>query len=577
MFIYSIYALQMAIRGRSSPTEERELVHGENVDDYGSCSSDSESEHDDEFLNEELPSFTEKANIKWTRRQGVFKEINQEPFVQMIVSNQANPLDYFLKYLPDEFFDEAAAFTNIYGAENERKAVQKELSASHFPKRKRQSFKPATSNEIRTVFALHIFMGILKYPRIKMYWRSGIAPIIIRKSMSCDRFLELRRALHFVDESLVVSKTDKMYKVRPMLDYIRNRMLPLPLEKKLCVGEQMIPYKGSLNLKQYMKNKAPKLPNWGVKVYVMCGASGIAYDFIVYQGSTSEINKEMIKQFGFGASVVLHLCKRIPTTNLGHSMYFDHFFTTYGLLEVLRDRSIAAAGTVRINRMANPPFRDDKDMKKAGRGTSDEVFSKDEKIVLTKWYDNHPVHLASNYIGVQPVSIVTKFDKVQRTQVSFSQPAVVRDYNQSMGGVDHLDHMVSYYRTFLKSRDWNLRMVTHFLELAVTCSWLENRADAKHNDQPFPDMLDFRLQLSEDLIAHRANIVQTAPVPRRSDRPPTRYDGIGHYATFDHDSQHAQRCKMSNCKSKVSTKCIKCNVHLCIKRNANHFLAFHTR
>lgn len=48
-------------------------------------------------------------------------------------------------------------------------------------------------------------------------------------------------------------------------------------------------FKGSLNIKQYVRNKPKK--KWGIKVYILAGANGIMYDFIVYQGSTTELKR----------------------------------------------------------------------------------------------------------------------------------------------------------------------------------------------------------------------------------------------------------------------------------------------
>lgn len=44
---------------------------------------------------------------------------------------------------------------------------------------------------------------------------------------------------------------------------------------------------------------------------VLCGKSGLAYDFVCYQGSTTEFDPEMLSAFGSGATMLLHLAKRI--------------------------------------------------------------------------------------------------------------------------------------------------------------------------------------------------------------------------------------------------------------------------
>ena len=80
---------------------------------------------------------------------------------------------------------------------------------------------------------------------------------------------------------------------------------------KVCIVEQTIPYRGHLNVKQYIKNKPTKL---GVKVYVICDAKGLLYDFILYQGAITEVDAEYLK-FGEGAAVVMQLSRQITEPN----------------------------------------------------------------------------------------------------------------------------------------------------------------------------------------------------------------------------------------------------------------------
>lgn len=53
-------------------------------------------------------------------------------------------------------------------------------------------------------------------------------------------------------------------------------MFELKPETKLSTDEQMVPFKGQLNVKQYVKEKP--------------SPCGMLYDFLIYQGSTTELN-----------------------------------------------------------------------------------------------------------------------------------------------------------------------------------------------------------------------------------------------------------------------------------------------
>lgn len=394
-----------------------------------------------------------------------------------------------------------------------------------------------------------------------------------------------------------------LLQTRPLINRVRNRLLKLPLEQNLCVDEQMIPFKGQLSIKQYIQNKPTK---WGLKVFLLCGESGIPYDFILYQGSTTEISAEMLNEFGFGASIVLHLSQRIPASAQGHTMFFDNFFTTYPLLEVLYDRNICAAGTIRINRFGQTSLIADKDMRKLGRGAMQEIRSMEKPYIrVVKWFDNKQVHLASNFAALEPTDWVRRWDKKSKQYVDVDRPDVIRRYNKSMGGVDHFDQMLQYYRIFIKSKKWTMRVAMHFIDFAVVASWMEYCADCKRFGVQSVGLLTFRKKLARQLMAEKPDIIIRTPGrPRKRKNlqeecespspPPKKYhiapekklvtDRIDHFPRFD-ARRDGSRCSyvMTNgkaCGLKTHTYCNKCKTYLCLTREKdgterNHFALHH--
>ena len=71
----------------------------------------------------------------------------------------------------------------------------------------------------------------------------------------------------------------------------------------VSVDEQIIPFTGKLSIKQYIKGKPYP---WGIKIVPLCGQSGILYDFVLYQGTETELPENILKKHGFGATIVLH-------------------------------------------------------------------------------------------------------------------------------------------------------------------------------------------------------------------------------------------------------------------------------
>lgn len=68
---------------------------------------------------------------------------------------------------------------------------------------------------------------------------------------------------------------------------IKKRCNELEIQENICVNEQMVPFKGTCSLKQYMYGKpSPR----GIKIFLMCGKSGLIYDLVLSQGANTELD-----------------------------------------------------------------------------------------------------------------------------------------------------------------------------------------------------------------------------------------------------------------------------------------------
>lgn len=211
--------------------------------------------------------------------------------------------------------------------------------------------------------------------------------------------------------------------------------------------------------------------------------------------------------------MVLHLANRIDRP--GHKLFFDNYFSTFPLFEILVRKQIYAAGTVRLDRFSKPPFSSDNEMKKKGRRCCEEVVSSTGSVVCVKWYDNKCVASASNYIGVGTPDTALRFDKAAQQKVTIERPQIVKNYNIRMGGVNLNNQMISYYRILIRSRKWTLRIITHFIDFAIIQSWIEYKNDCKKSEIPkrqIMDLLAFRLKLAEQLVYFLTTAKRTARI-----------------------------------------------------------------
>jgi hypothetical protein len=136
-----------------------------------------------------------------------------------------------------------------------------------------------------------------------------------------------------------------------------------------------------------------------------------------------------------------------------------------------------------------------------------------------------------------------------------------------MGGIDLLDQLISYYRVFIKSKKWPLRVIFHFMDFAVAASWLEYRVDCDRCGVPRNKQYDlcfFRLEiidclLSEAKIVKRGRPIIAVSIPSEpsakrkcESRPPLFicHDNYGHTPSRD-GKLFASRCKNLNCQRRT--------------------------
>ncbi|KAG8289935.1 hypothetical protein J6590_094162 [Homalodisca vitripennis] len=146
-----------------------------------------------------------------------------------------------------------------------------------------------------------------------------------------------------------------------------------------------------------------------------------------------------------------------------------------------------------------------------------------------------------------------------------------------MGGVDVLDQMMEYWRSWLRTKKWPLKVIIHFFDLAIVNSWFEYRlacelSNIKKKDQL--QLMDFRLSIAEYLVGgptrkrtsehledaeeppmRRVNKI-VAPVAKPSQDK--RYDGYNHWPCVD-NLKNPHTCRLEGCKSRSRTRYSDCS------------------
>jgi len=317
-------------------------------------------------------------------------------------------------------------------------------------------------------------------------------------------------------------------------------------------------------------------------------------DFEILQGESTPFPD---KSLGHGPTVVLRLVQTLPQ---GSSVYFDRYFTTLPLLEKLSDMKIEGTGTLQANRVSkkDAQFRN-VDLSKERqnhmkRGEYDEYTRDDNKIALVMWKDNKAILMGSTTSGGDPVTDVKRWDKKQKKYVDVCCPSVVKKYNSNMGGIDFLDQMMEYYKSWIRTKTWPVKVILHFFDLSIVNSWFEYKLacqlqKVKNKDQL--GLLAFRMSIAEFLMAgptrkrslehveddDQAPLQLVKKIRALVSKPSAdmRFDGYNHWPSVD-ELKNPHISRLEGCSSRSRTRCTKCNVYLCLSKNSDCFVKFHT-
>ena len=422
------------------------------------CESDGEEEGQIKGFHQEDSDDDREEYMEWkegdmnfsTLRKSIVTELQTQDLSSLKKLNNATPFDLFSLFFDDQMIDMIRSESKRYAEQNQH------------------NFQVSRS-EMQVFLGILLVTGYSQASQEKMYWskQKDCRNEAITKAMSRDRFMDIKRYLHFVNNE-EGDTADKFYKIRPVIDFLNEKfMFYAPFDiKTFDVDESMIPYFGRHPSKQCMRAKPVR---FGFKIFCLNLSTGYLLQFKPYQGKHGN---DKYTEYGLGGSIVLSLLDSLKPRNIKGIVYLDNFFSSPALFRKLTTIGFGVVGTFRRNRIEKIPFK--QDMKKEVRGAS-QSFSQEngsgDSLVLCKVKDNNEVIIGSNFKMSSEKKTMMRYSKNEKKRIAIEFPSLLEDYNKHMGGTDMMDQQISAYRIGIKKKKFYFSIFSWCLTSTVFNAW----------------------------------------------------------------------------------------------------------
>ncbi|CAG5056959.1 unnamed protein product [Parnassius apollo] len=254
-----------------------------------------------------------------------------------------------------------------------------------------------------------------------------------KNAMTRNRFEILLRMLHFSNNE-ETEKSDRLHKIDKLVKTLNmNFQAHFIPNESLCVDESLIPFRGRIIFRQYLKQKRHK---YGIKIFKLCTTPGYTFRLEIYAGKSSESKNNT------PTNIVLNLCSNL--LNKGHTMYTDNWYSSVDLADKLLDSETHLVGMLRKNRKRLPKEVTETKLKPG------EYISRETQrgITVMKLRDKREVLLLS-----------TKYSNILKESTSkrgivTKNPKIILPYNQVKSAVDLSDQMSAYSTPLRKTVKW---------------------------------------------------------------------------------------------------------------------------
>ena len=482
------------------------------------------------------------------------------------LTDQSSRLDFFNLFFTNAMFERIATESNEY----------------HRQQHQNEENPPdpldVDADELKLFFGCMIALGIGTMPDIEtMFNENDFGSTFVKTRFSKHRFQQIYRYLHFVNNERDQNEADKLWKLRWFIDSANQSFQQhLQPAQNLAVDESMVASKACTDLKQYMPKKPIK---YGFKIWTLADSeTGYCLGFDVYTGKAAVAANQEVDEIGLSGRVVTNLTNHYFGHH--HNVYFDNFFTSYGLVQRLLQHQTYSCGTARANRIGWPSQFRAPHLPRTGelrRGDSRILQNSDGTTCAYLWQDRKMVSLMDTTCSPLETAFVSRHLKNSTTNrfeaVRVKCPQALKNYTENYAGVDKFDRLLESYQFYRRSSRWYLNLSFHIINSMLVNAYILWKLIHPSHRNEHGHHLEWRKQVALELVAGKCSRKLNVPPQLLLVADPN--NSKGHYLRRDEPpSQHfcqicsqklqAEHILVHQSCPRSTYKCCKCNIYLCV-------------
>jgi hypothetical protein len=437
------------------------------------------------------------------------------------------PLNYLQLFLPFSLMQQLASNTTSYA----------HFCGEHYT-------WYTTPEELYAFIGVHIYMGIVKLPSIRMYWSQSYQQPFISSLFNRDRFEQLLRFFRVAPHTQPSLTNNPLSDVLPLIESLQFTFSRMYLPSRyLTLDEAMVAFKGRSSIKQYVPSKPHK---WGYKIYCLASDDYLLH-FDVYEGK-----EDNPSSLGATYDLVMRMTRTYQFQQ--HVLFTDSWFTSPILLDALKQKGIYTCGSVRKNRVGMPhiPIEELRDLNKG-----EWIHKQKGDTSLVVWKDKKPVWILYNHVSPNEVSSLKRWND-SGNKVLIGCPKAVHDYFYNSRSVDVCGQLHYSYPPGRKSKRPWLRLAWWLIDMCIVNAFILYRMDQQGVTQ-----LTFREELMHSLVKMFGSNQVAMKASRGGDASVAL--AKDHYSLHAEQDRDCMSCSHRPIK-RVRTNyiCAKCQVHLCV-------------